>query len=85
MLILSDGVEGPPLYYVFSFSDLRGVMCGSANVSVSSSCLNGVCTTTLPPNCYHPNGSIAMSVTSFNVVGEGPSKVIRIGKCMFIT
>ena len=54
-------------------------VCGSANIS-SSSCVNGVCTSSLPSSCYDRNGNITVSVSATNVYGSGPNNSLVIGK-----
>ena len=79
---MSESVIGSPGYYtvVYSNTSMGQIdVCGSADIS-SSSCLNGVCISSLPSSCYNRNGNITVSVSAINVYGSGPNNSLVIGK-----
>ena len=79
---MSESVFGSPGYYTVVYSSTstgQADVCGYVNIS-SSSCLNGVCTSSLPSSCYNRNGNITVSVSAINVYGSGPNNSLVIGK-----
>ena len=76
-----EGVDGSALFYTLHYiaSSMGLEMeCGSANVAAFS-CLNGTYTATLPPACYLSNGTIKISVSASNKLGEGPTYTRSVG------
>ena len=80
--MISEGVDGSPLYYTVTYSNAifyqNVTICGSNNIS-SSSCLRGVCSSSLPLYCYQISGAINISVFASNILGNGLTSSISIG------
>ena len=80
--MISEGVDGSPLYYTVTYFnatfDQNVTICGSNNIS-SSSCLHGVCTSSLPLYCYQISGAINISVFASNRLGNGLTSSVSIG------
>lgn len=85
MSSIAEGVDSSPVYYTAVYSDTSNkleMICGSENIKPSS-CLYNVCTSSLPSSCYHLNGSVKVSLTATNGIGEGPSSTMYIGKAIY--
>ena len=82
--MISDGIKGSPLYYTVSYFNAtssqnnNSMICGSDNIS-SSSCKQGVCTSSLPISCYQNTGSINISISASNILGNGLASSVSIG------
>ena len=77
--MISEGVDGSPLYYIVNDIDASqyNTICGSDNIS--SSCQQGVCSSSLPLSCYHINGPINVTIFASNRLGSGTSSSVSIG------
>ena len=77
---ISNMVDGSALYYIMNFIDSNRDMCNSSNVSASS-CVQKVCVVSpvYLAGCAQ-GGSINVSVSAFNLLGEGQTTYSSIGK-----
>ena len=79
---ISSIIDGAALYYVMDFIDSNPHVCSSSNISASSCDENRVCT--VPPidltGCSQ-DGKINLSLSAFNLLGEGQATNYSIGTC----
>ena len=77
---ISSSINGSALYYIVNFIDSStDVMCNSSNVSPSF-CVQQSCI--VPPvylTACSQAGSINISVSAFNLLGNGPASYFSIG------
>ena len=78
--MISGEVDGSPLYYAVTYFDAsqNNTICGSDTIS-SSSCQQGVCSSSLPLSCYENNGPINASIIASNMLGNGLTSFASIG------
>ena len=80
--VIADGINISPLYYTVTYSNATSgqinLICGSDNIS-SSSCQQGVCTSSLPLSCYQNSGAVNISISATNVLGNGLASSVSIG------
>ena len=82
---ISDGINGSSLYYTVSYfnatsgqNNNNNMICGSDSIS-SSSCQQGVCTSSLPLSCYQNSGAVNVSISATNTLGNGLASSVSIG------
>ena len=84
---ISSKIDGSPLYYHVSLSDLTtDAICFTVNISAAS-CLRGVCEVSISSldlaQCP-PQTNINVSVLAFNLLGNGPASRTIVGMLLSI-
>ena len=85
--MISNGIDGSPLSYTISYTDsTTGVVCESVTISATN-CMqrDTVCTVPsidpLPCSQTIGNGTIRISISATNRLGNGPATHTNIGIC----
>ena len=80
---ISNGIDGSALSYTISYTDsTTGVVCVSVTISATT-CVQRVCTVPsidpLPCSQTIGNGTIRISISATNRLGNGPATYTNIG------